>query len=67
MAMQLRLSPDEDKMLEEIAHDDDQSKTATLSALVRAEWDRRQSRHFTHSVLNELTEKRAGLLDRLAK
>ncbi|MCI1748957.1 MAG: hypothetical protein LKI24_13300 [Acidipropionibacterium sp.] len=67
MAMQLRLSPEEDKMLTAIAQDDDQSKTTTLALLVRAEWNRRQSRHFTHSVLDDLTAKRSDLLDRLAE
>ncbi len=67
MAMQLRLGPEEDRMLASLAEEDAQSKTATVSSLVRAEWKRRQNRAVTRSILDDVTASRPDLLDRLAQ
>ncbi len=67
MAMQLRLTPDEDKMLAELAEDGSTSKNQLIASLVREAWERKKSRAFTFSLLNEISSERSDLLDRLAQ
>lgn len=54
-------------MLEELAQQDGQSKTATVAALVREEWERREARAFTRASLDDISRRRSNLLDRLSK
>lgn len=67
MAMQLRLRPEEDQMLESLAAELGVSKNQAVASAVRAAWEAHQARKYTHSVLDELSNKRKGLLDRLAQ
>lgn len=67
MAMQLRLTPDEDKMLAELAEDGSTSKNQLIASLVREAWERKKSRALTFSLLNEISSERSDLLDRLAQ
>lgn len=67
MAMQLRLSPEEDVMLNELAEAGSTSKNQIVAALVREAWERKQSRRATFALLDEISETRSDLLDRLAQ
>lgn len=67
MAMQLRLSPEEDEMLGELAQAGSTSKNQIVAALVREAWERKQSRQVTFTLLDEISETRRDLLDRLAR
>lgn len=67
MAMQLRMKPEEDRMLEELAEELGMSKNQAVATLVREAWEARASRTFTFSVLDRVSEQRKDLLDRLAQ
>ncbi|WP_129587600.1 hypothetical protein [Actinomyces minihominis] len=67
MAMQLRLHPDEDAMLEEIAKNLGLSKNQTVATLVRGEWEAQQSRTVTDNLLDSISARRKNLLERLAQ
>ena len=67
MAMQLRLRPEEDQMLEDLAAQLGVSKNQAVATAVREAWESRESRTYTHSALDEISLQRKGLLDRLAE
>lgn len=67
MAMQLRLSPDEDRMLNELAEEGATSKNQLIATLVREAWERKRARNYTFALLDQISEERSDLLDRLAQ
>ena len=67
MGMQLRLSDSDDKFLEQMAAQEGKSKNQLVADLVRQEWQRRQTRTYTHSILDQLASERADLMRRLAQ
>ena len=67
MSMQLRMSPEEDAMLESLAADEGKSKNQMVASLVRDRFDRMKGRTYTHSVLDSLSRDHSDLLDRLAE
>lgn len=67
MAMQLPLSPDEDRMLNELAEEGATSKNQLIASLVREAWERRRARNYTFTLLDQISEERSELLDRLAQ
>ena len=67
MAMQLRLRPDEDQMLQDLAAELGVSKNQAVASAVREAWEKRQSRNYTLAVLDQVSADREALLDRLAQ
>lgn len=67
MAMQLRLRPEEDEMLEALAAELGVSKNQAVANAVREAWESRQSKAYTHAVLDDISSERKRLLDRLAQ
>lgn len=65
--MQLRLSADEDRMLSELAEDQSTSKNQLVASLVKDAWERNRARRVTFSLLDQISDERADLLDRLAQ
>ncbi len=67
MAMQLRLSPDEDRMLSELAEEESTSKNQLMASLVKEAWERKRARNYTFALLDQISDERSDLLDRLAR
>ena len=67
MAMQLRLSPEEDRMLNELAEEGATSKNQLIASLVKEAWERKRAQNFTFALLDQISEERSDLLDRLAQ
>ncbi|WP_454296644.1 hypothetical protein [Salana multivorans] len=67
MAMRLRLAPDEDRMLAELAEAEATSKNQLIASLVRDAWERKEARTFTFALLDGISRDRRDLLDRLSQ
>ncbi len=65
MALNLRLTEEDDKMLADLAADGGTSKQQTLLRLIREEWERTQARRTAHAELDRIYAHRAELMDRL--
>ena len=67
MTTPLRIRPEEDEMLSELAESLGASKDQTIATLIRDAWERNQRREFTHATLDDLSVERKDLLDRLGR
>ena len=67
MAMQLRLRPEEERMLEDLAARMGISKNQAVAVAVRETWESREAKAYTHAVLDKLSGEREELLDWLAR
>lgn len=67
MTTPLRIRPEEDEMLSELAESLGAPKDQTVAKLIRDAWERHQQRKFTYAVLDDLNVEREALLDRLAQ
>ena len=65
MALNLRLTAEDDRMLSDLAEESGTSKQQTLLRLIHQEWDRESARRFAHSELDRIFSDRAELMDRL--
>ena len=65
MALNLRLTAEDDRMLSDLAEESGTSKQQTLLRLIHQEWDREAARRFAHSELDRVFSDRAELMDRL--
>ena len=65
MALNLRLTAEDDRMLSDLAEDSGTSKQQTLLRLIHQEWDREAARRFAHSELDRIFSDRTELMDRL--
>ena len=65
MALNLRLTPDDDRMLSDLAEENGTSKQQTLLRLIHQEWDREAARRFAHTELDRIYSERAALMNRL--
>lgn len=65
MALNLRLSDDDNQKLAELAADTGTSKQQTLLKLIRDEWERTRARHVAHAELDRIYARRSELMDRL--
>lgn len=65
MALNLRLTDDDDRMLSDLAQNAGTSKQQTLLRLIRQEWEKDEARRRAHAELDRIFTSRSRLMDRL--
>ena len=65
MALNLRLTDDDDKMLSDLAKSSGTSKQQTLLRLIHQEWETEEARRHAHAELDRIFHSRSRLMDRL--
>ena len=65
MALNLRLTDDDDRKLSDLAKSSGTSKQQTLVRLVHQEWEKEEARRHAHAELDRIFQSRSRLMDRL--
>lgn len=65
MALNVRLTPEENEMLTQLAESGGASKQQTLVRLLREEWERDQAKRAAHAELDRIHFQRRDLMKRL--
>lgn len=65
MALNLRLTDEQDQRLTQLAERNGRSKQSMVLALIDAEWQRASAQYVAESMLDSIVERRADLMERL--